>query len=141
MFVRAKPRGEKVFYYLVKNERAGSRVRQKTLAYLGESPTVAKAVESLRNTISHARKAADEWHAKAEAAKAKITPGAFSTAVALARAPVIDDVPTFLYRGCSFSQDYAKQYHSHLREARFYEQWGRRLEAQLDNLQRFDSAT
>ena len=141
MFVRTKPRGEKVFYYLVKSERVGSRVRQKTVAYLGQSPTVAEAVESLQNAICYARKSADEWRGKAEAAKAKITPGAYSTAVALARAPVIDDVPTFLYRGCSFSQDYAKQYHSHLREARFYEQWGRRLEAQLDNLQRFDSTT
>jgi FtsZ-binding cell division protein ZapB len=140
-FVRAKPRGEKVFYYLVKSERIGNRVRQKTVAYLGRSPTVAEAVQDLRNSISHARQAAEEWHRKAEDAKSKITPWAFSRAVSIfVHAPVIDDAPTFLYRGSPFNKDYAKQYHSHLRKARIYERWEQRLRAQLDKLQKVDNA-
>lgn len=37
-FVRAKKRGDKVYYYLVENKREGKKVRQKVLKYLGTSP-------------------------------------------------------------------------------------------------------
>ena len=138
MFVRAKPRGEKVFYYLVRSERREGQVRQKTAAYPGESPTLAKAITELRASIAHAESRAAEWREKAEAARAKITPAAYSSAVALARAPVVDGVPTFIRRGSRFNEDHAKQYHSHLKKARSFERLARRLRVQLENLQRFD---
>jgi hypothetical protein len=37
-FVRAKKRGDKVYYYLVENKREGKKIRQKVLKYLGTSP-------------------------------------------------------------------------------------------------------
>ena len=45
-FVRRKttPKGS-VKHYLVSAERVGGRVRQRTLAYLGDYPTVEAAVE------------------------------------------------------------------------------------------------
>ncbi len=140
MFVRAKPRGEKTFYYLVASQRVGNRVRQKTLAYLGESPTVASAIAELRAAITFAESRAAGRRKQAEAVKAKITPQAYTTAVALTRAAVVDGVPTFLYRGCPREQDYAKQFHIHLREARSDERWARRMKVQLENLQGIDSA-
>jgi hypothetical protein len=40
-FIRAKNINGKMKYYLVESKREGKKVRQKVLAYLGESETIA----------------------------------------------------------------------------------------------------
>ncbi len=37
-FVRAKHRGQKVYYYLVESKREGNKVRQRIIRYLGTKP-------------------------------------------------------------------------------------------------------
>jgi TPR repeat protein len=136
VFVRAKPRGEKTFYYLVKSQRVGNRVQQKTLAYLGEYPNIDAAIEDLPLRIKRIQEEAIRWYTKAEDAKQRVTPAHYSSAVALARARVIDGVPTFCWRGSRFRDDPAKQYWSHIEKARRYESWARSLMAQLEKLQK-----
>lgn len=42
-YVRAKRRGNKIYYYLVESKREGRRVRQRIIRYLGtEMPTKEK---------------------------------------------------------------------------------------------------
>jgi hypothetical protein len=40
MFIRANRRKNKVYYYIVKSERDGKKVKQKNLLYLGSAETV-----------------------------------------------------------------------------------------------------
>jgi hypothetical protein len=47
MFIRAKRQGERTYYYAVESERIGNRVRQKTIAYLGEKPSVVERITQL----------------------------------------------------------------------------------------------
>ncbi|OYT29083.1 hypothetical protein B6U98_03475 [Thermoplasmatales archaeon ex4572_165] len=42
-FVRAKKRGDKIYYYLVEGKRVDGKVKQKVLEYLGPNPKVVKA--------------------------------------------------------------------------------------------------
>ena len=46
MFIRAKKRGDKTYYYLVEGKREGKKVRQTVLKYLGtEKPAVIDEIE------------------------------------------------------------------------------------------------
>ncbi len=58
VYVRAKQQGGRVYHYLVATERVGNRVKQKTIAYLGEHPTVKAALESLPKEIEKAKEEA-----------------------------------------------------------------------------------
>ncbi|MEK6935709.1 MAG: hypothetical protein AABW67_02895 [Nanoarchaeota archaeon] len=40
MFIRANKRKSKVYYYIVKSERKGKKIKQKVLLYLGSAETV-----------------------------------------------------------------------------------------------------
>jgi hypothetical protein len=67
-FVRAKRQGSKTYYYLVRSERVGARVRQKVILYLGTYSSVEKAlrglpqaIESHRDTAARYRKSAAQW--------------------------------------------------------------------------------
>jgi outer membrane protein assembly factor BamE (lipoprotein component of BamABCDE complex) len=46
MFIRANKRGNKVYYYIVKSIREGSKVKQKVLLYLGTAEKVYKRLKS-----------------------------------------------------------------------------------------------
>jgi hypothetical protein len=46
MFIRANKRGKKIYYYVVKSIREGSKVKQKVLLYLGSAETVYKKLKS-----------------------------------------------------------------------------------------------
>jgi hypothetical protein len=52
VFVRVKQQGGRVYHYLVAAERSGGRVRQKTVAYLGDYPSVEAALEGLPAEIA-----------------------------------------------------------------------------------------
>ena len=39
MYVRGKRRGNLTYFYLVRSERVGGKVRQTVLAYLGRNPS------------------------------------------------------------------------------------------------------
>ena len=134
MFVRAKRRGDKALYYLVRNERHGGRVRQKTLAYLGESPTLAEAVAGLRASIARGEAEAERLRAEAERWRQKIP----WTAAVLS--PIKDGVPRYVTRSSNRLQDPARRYWQAREEAESSERWARRLRSQLDNLLRFEAA-
>jgi hypothetical protein len=74
MFVRAKRQGEKVYHYLVATERQGSRVRQKTVAYLGKHSTAQAALEALPGEIAQLEREAKECAGKAEATRQRMNP-------------------------------------------------------------------
>jgi hypothetical protein len=74
MFVRAKRQGEKVYHYLVATERQGSRVRQKTVAYLGKHSTTQAALEALPGEIAQLEREAKECAGKAEATRQRMNP-------------------------------------------------------------------
>jgi hypothetical protein len=133
MFIRIKKRAGQPFYYLVSSERAGQRVRQRIVAYLGEHSTVAEAVESLRCSLDEFEEAAKQCREKAEAARSKL-PAHYMNSVVLQRAQLRDGVPTFLYRGSRLSDDPAKQFHRHMKDVRYCERWAAYCRARLDKL-------
>jgi hypothetical protein len=73
-FVRAKKQGQCVYHYLVTTERQGGRVRQKTIAYLGDHPTLQSALDALPREIAQLREAAFKFAADAEAARGQMHP-------------------------------------------------------------------
>lgn len=50
-FVRAKKRGGRTYYYLVRNNRQGDKVRQQIIAYLGHYPSLEEAIAGLPDEI------------------------------------------------------------------------------------------
>ncbi len=46
-FVRAKRKGNRVYYYLVESKREGKKVRQKVLKYLGTEPPTEEQIENI----------------------------------------------------------------------------------------------
>ncbi len=66
MFVRVKQQGGRVYHYLVAAERSGGRVRQKTVAYLGDYPSVEAALEGLPAEIAKLKEEAHECAARAD---------------------------------------------------------------------------
>jgi len=47
-YVRAKRRGQKVYYYLVESKREGKKVRQKVIRYLGTELPTKEQIETMR---------------------------------------------------------------------------------------------
>lgn len=66
MFVRCKVRDGRAYHYLVATVRDGGRVRQKTVAYLGDYPTATAALEGLPAEIAKLREEAHECAARAD---------------------------------------------------------------------------
>ncbi len=66
MFVRVKKQGGRVYHYLVAAERSGGRVRQKTVAYLGDYPSVEAAHDGLPAEIAKLKEEAHECAARAD---------------------------------------------------------------------------
>ncbi len=74
MFIRAKRQGERTYYYIVRSERVGGRVRQKTIAYLGEYPTIEAALESLPLEIAKVKEEARRCSVKADEIRNRMNP-------------------------------------------------------------------
>jgi hypothetical protein len=50
-YIRVQKRGNRTYYYLVKSEREGSKVRQKVLRYLGTSKPSKADINSIIKKI------------------------------------------------------------------------------------------
>ncbi len=74
MFVRAKQQSGRSYYYLVTNARQGRKVHQRTLAYLGEYPSVEAALTGLSAHITRHQHEALKYYAGAAAAKRQLPP-------------------------------------------------------------------
>lgn len=86
MFIRVKNRQGLSYHYLVESEREGSKVKQRTIAYLGKSKSLEEAIKACfkdletqsaqqRNFLKSALRHSDNkmWLAYARAAGAKAT--------------------------------------------------------------------
>ena len=51
-FVRAKHRGQKVYYYLVESKRQSNKVRQRIIRYLGTKPPTQKELENMLKELN-----------------------------------------------------------------------------------------
>ena len=47
-FVRAKRKGNRIYYYLVESKREGNKVRQKVIKYLGTKSPTKEEIEAMR---------------------------------------------------------------------------------------------
>jgi len=54
-YIRVQKRGKRRYYYLVKSEREGNKVRQKFLKYLGTRKPSKKDLDSIMNGIRNKR--------------------------------------------------------------------------------------
>jgi hypothetical protein len=73
-FVRRKTINGKDKFYLVENKRVDGKVRQKVLAYLGESDTVEGAIAELEDRIERFRFYAKRQHEGAAKFREKMHP-------------------------------------------------------------------
>ena len=51
-FVRAKHRGQKVYYYLVESKREGKKVRQRIMRYIGTKPPTEEELENMLKEVN-----------------------------------------------------------------------------------------
>ena len=51
-YVRAKPRGQRVYYYLVESKRDGKKVRQRIIRYLGTKPPQGEELQNILKEIN-----------------------------------------------------------------------------------------
>ena len=51
-YVRAKHRGQKVYYYLVESKREGKKVRQRIIRYIGTKPPTEEEVENMLKEVN-----------------------------------------------------------------------------------------
>jgi hypothetical protein len=56
MFIRRKEMGRYTFYQVVEGYREGKRVRHRTLASLGTSPTIPQAIKELDSLDRHLKR-------------------------------------------------------------------------------------
>ena len=49
---RAKPRGQRVYYYLVESKREGKKVRQRVLRYLGTNPPTGEELQGILKEVN-----------------------------------------------------------------------------------------
>jgi hypothetical protein len=76
MFVRKKVVKGGTYYYLVQSGRAGGKVRQKVVAYLGTYATVQEALEKIPAEVERLRQRAADYRARAEDARRQVSPSA-----------------------------------------------------------------
>jgi hypothetical protein len=124
-FIRTKERNGRKWHYLVKSVRVGSRVQQKTIAYLGWYATVDEALSGLVQEAQEARASADSERALAEAARQKVA-GYPKNLNILIYTPK-GEVPRYCRRGNV--RDPARAYWEHFKRAEFYERQARRADA------------
>jgi hypothetical protein len=55
VFVRAKRKNGRIYYYLVESRREGSKVRQKVIKYLGIEMPTKDEIETLRRNYDKSR--------------------------------------------------------------------------------------
>ena len=51
-YVRAKYRGQKVYYYLVESKREGKKVRQRIIRYIGTKPPTEEELENMLKEVN-----------------------------------------------------------------------------------------
>jgi len=51
-YVRAKHRGQKVYYYLVESKREGKKVRQRIIRYIGTKPPTEEELENMLKEVN-----------------------------------------------------------------------------------------
>ena len=51
-YVRAKRRGQRVYYYLVESKREGDKVRQRIIRYLGTRPPTEEELENILKEVN-----------------------------------------------------------------------------------------
>ncbi len=132
MFVRAKQQGGRVYHYLVTAERCAGRVRQKTIAYLGEHATIGAALETLPVQIAKLREEAHVCAAKADALRQRMNPAWIERNGG--------EVPRPKHIGLSTANKMFRRYWSYSQQAQLCEQRAREKAAQLDKLHRACSA-
>jgi hypothetical protein len=76
MFVRKKVSKGGTYYYLVQSRRAGGKVRQKVVAYLGTYATVQEALEKIPAEVERLRQRAADYRASAEDARRRVSASA-----------------------------------------------------------------
>ncbi len=59
-FVRTKRKGNRIYYYLVENQREGKKVRQKVIKYLGAKPPTKEQIEGTMRATLYARVSSEE---------------------------------------------------------------------------------
>lgn len=118
-FVRRKGK----FHYLVESRRDGGRVRQVTIAYLGEWPTVTEAIASIPSHVAELRADAVSYEARAATYQQELGGGP----VPVPRPHVGSRTHRRLIRSYWFYQGRAK--------ARLL--WAHRWERQLEKLRAF----
>ncbi len=132
MFVRTKQQGGRTYHYLVTTVRSGSRVRQKTIAYLGEHADIGAALNALPVQISNLREKAHVCAAKADALRERMHP------LWIERNG--GDVPRPKRTGLSTSNKLFGWYWYYHEQAEVCEQRSREKAAQLDKLRTACSA-
>jgi len=132
VFVRAKRQGERVYHYLVASERQGGQVRQKTVAYLGEYPTIQAALEALPNEITKLREESKVCAMRADATRQQMHPAWIERNHG--------EVPRRRRRGLSTASKLFSRYWSLQEQAQACEQSARLKAAQLSKLQAACSA-
>lgn len=73
-FVRAKKKGARTYYYWVVSERLGKKIRQRTLFYLGECPSIEAALETWAKEVERCRAKAAELKESARQTRARLPP-------------------------------------------------------------------
>jgi len=51
-YVRAKRRGQRLYYYLVESKREGHKVRQRIIRYLGTKPPTEEELENILKEVN-----------------------------------------------------------------------------------------
>ena len=51
-YVRAKHRGQRVYYYLVESKREGNKIRQRIIRYLGTKPPTEEELENILKEVN-----------------------------------------------------------------------------------------
>jgi hypothetical protein len=51
-YVRAKHRGQRVYYYLVESKREGNKVKQRVIRYLGTKPPTEEELENILKEVN-----------------------------------------------------------------------------------------
>jgi hypothetical protein len=126
MFVRRKMQNGRTYHYLVASERAGGRVRQKTIVYLGEYQTLDAALESLPVEIAKVKEEARRCSVKADETRNRMHPAWIERNNA--------EVPRPRREGCQMANKLFGRYWFYSERAVTCEQRAREMSARLAKL-------
>lgn len=125
-FVRTKTRNGKRRYHLVENYREDGKVRQRTIAYLGEYPTIEAAIEGLTQEIQRRHQRAESSRREADAVRQRMHPNWIARNGG--------EVPKPRREGARFSRKLFGRYWSALEYATSNDYWADKRQHQLDKL-------